>query len=111
MWARLGDKRQQAIARVAKARLEVRRGNYQTALNQFQEALTSLEPIGDAVWEGSSLTGIAWVYLEMGETGPALKHWERALQLFETAGLKIFAVEVLSNLGATYLASGRHTWR
>ena len=73
--------------------MEVRRGNYQTALNHFQEALISLEPMGDAVWEGSSLTGIAWVYCEMGETRPALKHWERALQLYETAGLKIFAVD------------------
>ena len=109
LWAGIGDRRQQAIVRVAKARLDVRRGNYQTALNQFQEALASLEPMGDAVWEGSSLTGIAWVYEEMAETGPALKHRERALRLFETAGLKIFAVEVLSNLGATYLASGDHT--
>ena len=109
LWAGIGDRRQQAIVRVAKARLEVRRGNYQKALNQFQEALTSLEPMGDAVWEGSGLTGIAWVYEEMAETGPALKHRERALKLFETAGLKIFAVEVLSNLGATYLASGDHT--
>ena len=109
LWAGIGDRRQQAIVRVAKARLDVRRGNYQTALNQFQEALASLEPMGDAVWEGSSLTGIAWVYEEMAETGPALKHRERALKLFETAGLKIFAVEVLSNLGATYLASGDHT--
>ena len=93
---------------VAKGRLEVRRGNYQAALNHFQEALTSLEPMGDAVWEGSSLTGIAQVYEEMGEVGPALKHRERALQLYETAGLKIFAVGVLRNLGATYLASGDH---
>ena len=59
LWAGIGDRRQQAIVRVAKARLDVRRGNYQTALNQFQEALASLEPMGDAVWEGSSLTGIA----------------------------------------------------
>ncbi len=51
--------------------------------------------MGDAVWEGSSLTGIAWVYRRDGRTDQALKHWERALQLFEAAGLKIFAVEVL----------------
>lgn len=109
LWERIGDKREQAIASVAKGRLEVRRGNYQAALNQFRGALSALEPIGDAVWEGSSLTGIAWVYEEMGETGPALKHRERALQLYETAGLKIFAVEVLYHLGATHLASGDDT--
>ena len=108
LWGRIGDKRQQAIVRVAKARLEGRRGNYQRALNQFQEALARLEPMGDAVWEGSSLTGIARVYEEMAETGPALKHRERALQLFDSAGLKIFAVETLSSLGRTYLASGNH---
>jgi CHAT domain-containing protein len=108
LWARVGDRRQQAIVGVARARLEVRRGNYQQALNQFQDVLAALEPTGDAVWLGSSLTGIAWVYEEMAETAPALKHRERALGLFETAGLKIFAVEVLSNLGATYLAAGNH---
>ena len=106
LWDRIGDKRQVAIVGVAKARLDVRRGNYQHALNGFRVALASLEPMGDAVWEGSSLTGIAWVYEEMAEMGPAIKHRERALQLFETAGLKIFAVEVLSSLGDSYLASG-----
>ena len=108
LWERVGDNREQAIVKVARGRLEARRGNYQAALNQFQEALTALEPIGDAVWQGSSLTGIAWVYLDLGETGPAVKHWERALQLYEAAGLKIFAVEQLYHLGATYLASGDH---
>lgn len=106
LWARVGDKRQQAIVRVAKARLEVRRGNYQRALNQFQDALTSLEPMGDAVWQGSSLTGIARVYDEMGETGPALRHRERALQLYDAAGLKIFAVETRTSVGNAYLRSG-----
>jgi CHAT domain-containing protein/Tfp pilus assembly protein PilF len=109
LWARVGDKRQQAIVKVAKGRLAVRRGNYQEALNQFQEALISLEPMGDAVWEGASLTGMGWVYEDMGETGPAIKHWERAVQLYDTAGLKIFAVEQRYHLGGTYLASGDHT--
>ena len=108
-WARQQKRREAAIARVAQGRLDVRRGNYQTALNHFQQALTALERIGDAVWEGSCLTGIARVYLDLGETAPALKHWEHALQLFETAGLKIFAVDVLMSLGATYLASGSDT--
>ena len=106
LWTRLGDKREQAIARVAKARLEERRGNYQAALNQYQEALTWLESIGDTVWQGSSLAGIAWVYLQVGETLPALKHWERTLDLFEQAGLKIFTFVPLMHLGATHLASG-----
>ena len=106
LWTRLGDRRERAIATVAKARLEERRGNYQVALNEFQQALTALQPMGDAVWEGSTLAGIAWVYLEMGEAAPALKHWERAFELFEGAGLKIFAVDPLLHLGATYLASG-----
>ena len=106
LWDRVDDKRQLAIVRVAKARLDHRRGSYQKALNGFQLALASLETIGDTVWEGSSLTGIAWVYEEMAETGPAIKHRERALQLYESAGLKIFAVEVRASLGGAYLVSG-----
>ena len=65
--------------------------------------------MGDAVWEGSALTGVARVYLDMAETGSALKYWERALQIFETTGLKHIAVDVLMSLGATYLASGDDT--
>jgi CHAT domain-containing protein/predicted negative regulator of RcsB-dependent stress response len=109
LWTRLGNKREQAIAKVAKARLEERRGNYQAALNQFQEALNWLDSIGDTVWQGSSLAGIAWVYLEMGEAVLALRHWERALNLFDEAGLKIFTFDPLLHLGATYLASGDDT--
>jgi CHAT domain-containing protein/tetratricopeptide (TPR) repeat protein len=106
LWDRVGDKRQLAIARIAKARLDYRRGSYQKALNGFQLALASLETIGDTIWEGSSLTGIAWVYEEMADTAAAIKHRERALQLYENAGLKIFAVEVRASLGGAYLASG-----
>ena len=106
LWERIGDKREQAIVTVAMGRLEMRRANYQAALNLFQEALISLEPIGDAVWEGSTWTGIAVVYEEMGNSAAAVKHWERALRLFETAGLKMFAVEALFNLGAGHLLLG-----
>ena len=108
LWSRLGDRREQAIVSVAKARLDLRRGNYQAALNQFQQALISLQPMGDSVWEGSCYGGIAQIYRDLGDADPALKYWEFALERFETAGLKIFAVDTLMSLGATYLGAGDH---
>ena len=108
LWTRAGNKREQAIVMVAQARLEWRRGNFQAALNQFQDALQRLTPIGDALWEASAFAGIGQVYLDMSELDQALKHRERALHLFETAGLKIFAFDTLMFLGATYLAAGDH---
>ena len=86
LWLKLGDKREQAITTVALGRLQVRRGNYQTALNHFQGALGWLEPMGDAVWEGSAVLALHRVYLDMGEIARAVEHWERSVQLFETAG-------------------------
>ena len=61
------DKRQRAIALVLEARLQERRGEYQNALNEYENALALLEPMGDAVWEGSAHTGIANVFLDMGD--------------------------------------------
>ena len=62
--------------------------------------------MGDAIWEGSTLTGIATVYRDMAENRAALKYWDRALRLFETAGLTTNAADVLGSLGETYLALG-----
>lgn len=103
---RVGDRREQAITKIARGRLEVRRGNYQAALNHFHEASTWLHAMGDAVWEGSSLAGIAWVYGDMGESAVALKYFDRALQRYEAAGLKIYVVDILMSTGEFYLASG-----
>ena len=47
-----------------------------------------MDPMGDVVWQASSVTGIARVYQDMGQRGFALKYWEQAFHLFERAGLK-----------------------
>jgi CHAT domain-containing protein/tetratricopeptide (TPR) repeat protein len=108
LWTGLGDRRQQAIALVAGARVLLRRGAYQEALVEFQAALARLEPMGDAIWEGSCLTGIAMVYLDMAETDLAIRYWERAFEIFETAGLRNISVDVLMSAASTYLAAGDH---
>ena len=52
---------------MAEARLHERRGEYQEALNGFLKALAQIEPMGDTIWEASSVTGVATVYSQMGE--------------------------------------------
>jgi CHAT domain-containing protein/tetratricopeptide (TPR) repeat protein len=100
------DPRQQAILRVAEARLWLRQGEFQEALDGFEAALSDLRPMGDAVWIGASLTGIAQAYADLAETGRALEYWREAFDIFESAGLKTVAVDVLVDLGSTYLATG-----
>jgi CHAT domain-containing protein/tetratricopeptide (TPR) repeat protein len=105
-WPGFLDPRQQAIVRVAKARLRLRQGEFQEALDGFEAALSVLRPMGDAVWIGSSLTGIAQAYADLAETKRALEYWQEAFQIFENAGLKTVAVDVLVDLGSTHLATG-----
>ena len=62
--------------------------------------------MGDTIWEVGSLTGIAAVYHQTAEIDQALKHWERALQLLETAGMKNTLVDALMSVGRTYVAAG-----
>jgi CHAT domain-containing protein/tetratricopeptide (TPR) repeat protein len=109
VWLERRDEREQAITRVAVARLALRRGRYQEALDEFQGALERLRPMGDGVGEGSALTGIARVYLDMADTGSALRYWEEALRVFEAIGLRSVVVDVLMSLGEGYLAFGDDT--
>ena len=105
-WASVDEKRGAALLAVAGARLEQRRGRYQEALNQYRQAHALVEPSGDLFWLASTLTGIADVYLQVGDTAAALETWRQALQIFEAAGLGNITIDVLIALGATYLAAG-----
>jgi CHAT domain-containing protein len=105
-WASAEDRRGAALLAVAGAKLEQRRGRYQEALNRYREAIPLLRSSGDAVWFAATLTGVADVYLQVGDTAAALEHWRQALQVFEAAGLGNTTIDVLIALGATYLAAG-----
>ena len=62
--------------------------------------------MGDLVWEGSALTGIASVYRETGDAVAALGYYERAQRVFTRAGLDSVAIDILIALGETSLAAG-----
>ena len=106
IWASVDDRRGTALLAVASAKLEQRRGRYQEALTRYREAIPLLKPSGDAVWFAATLTGVADVHLQLGDTAAALDHWRQALQVFEAAGLGNTTIDVLVALGATYLAAG-----
>ena len=89
LWASLGDVRQQAVTLVADARVLARRGEYQVALEQFQAALARLEPVGDAIWQGSCLTGIALVSLWLTYVGSV--NWQ-ALRIAAPLSLVVLGV-------------------
>jgi CHAT domain-containing protein len=106
LWGALHDEHQQAIAQVGLARVHARSGEYQQALDQYGIALTRLASMGDALWEGSSLTGLAEVQSTLGDTAAASGRLEQALRIFDQAGLGSVAIDVTMSLGANDLAQG-----
>jgi len=103
----VGDRRAQAITLVADARLLRRLGEYQEAQNSFEAALGLLEPMGDVVWEGATLTGIALALSGHGRRAllsPVLG--ARPPDVREGRGSRASRSDVLTYLGETYLAAG-----
>ena len=65
-----------------------------------------LEPIGDTIWLGATLTGKAQVLLNTADVAQSLRLWEQAYELFAASGSKPAAVDALMSAGETMLASG-----
>jgi CHAT domain-containing protein len=102
----IDDKRSAAGALVAIARMQMRRSNFQFALNQFYAAEELFAQMGDIIYLASSYDGIASVYMYMGQYQNAVRFWELALRSFEEAGLDNHVPGVLVALGVARLALG-----
>lgn len=105
LWASVGDKRGQALTQLALARLQYLPGEYQNALNRYTSLRDRFQAAGDGVWEAACLSSMAYVYEQMGDGPMALRYWEEASGLFETAGLQMAALEMFIKIGTSHLAA------
>jgi CHAT domain-containing protein/predicted negative regulator of RcsB-dependent stress response len=106
LWTELGDQRGIAVTGLALTRLPgYFQGDYQEALNRLGGWRDHFRDAGDTVWEAACLSNIGHIYEEMAESGNALRYWEEAYRLFEDAGLQMASLEMVIDIGATYLAT------
>jgi len=77
-------------------------GDYQKALDYYQQALTIDRKIGDKGGEGADLMNIGVVYDNMGYYQKALDYYQQALTIDREIGYKRGEVDGLTNIGVVY---------
>ena len=63
-------------------------GQYDQALNNFQQALIIVREVGDRTGEGATLNNIGAVYRAQGKYQQALNNYEQALVIAREVGAK-----------------------
>jgi CHAT domain-containing protein len=74
-------------------------GRYEEAIANYRTLLLKLIEIGDKARQAHVLTGLADIYVWIGDAGTAIPLYKRALNLYETTGDRINQINVLSALG------------
>jgi len=93
-----------SIAQVGK--LEYLKGNFEGALNQFETALSYLDPETDTTTIASVVGMIAAVYSYQNKTDEAIANFEKAIQLYQEEGDQKELASVIGNLGLIYWQMG-----
>jgi tetratricopeptide (TPR) repeat protein len=75
-----------------------RQGQYQEALNYYQQALTIQREVGDRAGEGTTLNDIGSVYYARGEYDQALHNYQQALVIYREVGDKAGEDTVLADI-------------
>ncbi|MBN1284576.1 MAG: tetratricopeptide repeat protein [Anaerolineae bacterium] len=83
-----------------------RKGDFETAINHFEEALEIAKKIGDQHGESDYQGGLGTVYIEMRRPQSAVGHLEEALKIARKIGDRRAEGAHLGNLGLAHLAMG-----
>jgi tetratricopeptide (TPR) repeat protein len=83
------------------------RGDHQTALASYREALEAYETVGDRPEEARVLDGLAWASLGLKETDDARSFFLRSIQAYEEVGSVRGIGIALFGLAATHQVEGR----
>jgi len=83
-------------------------GEYQQALDYYQEALTIRRAIGDRAGEGTTLHNIGGIYEATREYQQALDYYQEALTIFKVIGDRADEGTTLHNIGEVYEATGEY---
>jgi tetratricopeptide (TPR) repeat protein len=77
-------------------------GQYQEALNYYQQALIISQEEGDRAWEGITLNSIGSTYVSLKQYDQALKYYQQALVIYQEMGNLSGKAMALYNIGVVY---------
>lgn len=83
-------------------------GQYQNALEAFEQALIIVRRIGYREGEGTILSNIGGVYLNLGQYPDALKYYEQSLIITKEVGDQAGVGTTLNNIGLVYDYIGQY---
>jgi tetratricopeptide (TPR) repeat protein len=83
-------------------------GQYQSALNYFQQALVIRREVGDRAGEGATLNNIGGVYDSRGQYDQAFQNFQQALVILREVGDRVGEGTTLNNVGSVYRARGQY---
>ncbi|HZA23231.1 MAG TPA: tetratricopeptide repeat protein [Dehalococcoidia bacterium] len=73
-------------------------GQYQSALNYYQQALVIHRGVGNRAMEGNTLHCIGWVHHARGRYDQALENYQRALVITREVGDREGEEAILANI-------------
>ena len=79
-------------------------GQYQQAIEYYQQSLAIKREIGDRNGEANSYNNLGSVYDSLGQYQQAIEYHQPALQLYQQLGNSYNLIRCLDNLGNTYLS-------
>jgi CHAT domain-containing protein/Tfp pilus assembly protein PilF len=88
--------------------LHRRQGNYELALDYYQQSLRLAEEIGSKDSLSLTLNNLGMTYRLQGKPDLALAHYQRALALSEETGVKGRQGMILNNIGIIHRARGQY---
>lgn len=83
-------------------------GQYDEALNYYNQALVIAREVGDRVGEGTSLACIGFVYEAKGQHDQALEYFNQALVITREIGDRAGEGNNLAYIGKVYQAKGQY---
>jgi tetratricopeptide (TPR) repeat protein len=83
-------------------------GQYEEALNYYQQALVITREVGDRTGEGTTLNNIGAAYQARGQYDQALQNYQQALVIHREVGNRVMEGTILNNIGLVYQARGQY---
>jgi CHAT domain-containing protein/tetratricopeptide (TPR) repeat protein len=84
-------------------------GNYDRAIESYQQALTIAREIQSSPIEAKALNNLGWAYQALGDNAKAIEYYQQSLILLQKLQEPQLQRIVLTNLGNTYYALREYT--
>lgn len=105
-WRAAGNRKQEALTLKRIGDAHVPLGEYQNALNFYNQAVALNRSTGDRKGEAETLSEIGYVHLNLGENQRALTITNQALRLAQASGTQRGIARAQNNLGEIYYGLG-----